>query len=268
MVDGMEIARTSSLSGCEHRVPLRALGVIGGGRNFGGCDLGGKEPGEGASGATTASDMDVEEGAAGPRDAAGGADVGAVGGQDGTDPVSTGGEAVVNTGSEYLAVDAAVTGVAASIKGPGQPPATRQRTTSASGEGRRVTSAFVNPLRSCGVDALPRQYASHSLPRRHRRDCVSMTASARWRERLELLNVVDWGLSRLPPALRINGDVSRSRFAFASDRWLPMDLVPHLSDGVSATREECPVRARVVPDGSPLVLHRRVAAPWTGTSLC
>ena len=163
VVDGMEIARTSSLSGCEHRVPLRALGVIGGGRNFGGCDLGGNEPGE---------------------------------------------------------------------------------------------------------DALPRQYASHSSPRRHRRDCVSMTASARWRERLELLNVVDWGLSRLPPALRINGDVSRSRFAFASDRWLPMDLVPHLSDGVSATREECPVRARVVPDGSPLVLHRRVAAPWTGTSLC
>ena len=102
--------------------------------------------------------MDVEEGAAGPRDAAGGADVGAVGGQDGTDPVSTGGEAVVNAGSEYLAVDA-------------------------------------------------------SSPRRHRRDCVSMTASARWRERLELLNVVDWGLSRLPPALRINGDVSRSRLA-------------------------------------------------------
>ena len=101
VVDGMEIARTSSLFGCEHRVPLRALGVIGGGRNFGGCDLGGNEPGEGASGATTASDMDVEEGAAGPRDAAGGADVGAVGGQDGTDPVSTGGEAVVNAGSEY-----------------------------------------------------------------------------------------------------------------------------------------------------------------------
>ena len=213
VVDGMEIARTSSLFGCDHRVPLHLLGGIGGGENFGGCDLGGKEPGEGASGATTASDMDVEEGAAGPRDAAGGADVGAVGGQDGTDPVSTGGEAVVNTGSEYLAVDAAVTGVAASIKGPGQPPATRQRTTSASGEGRRVTSAFVNPLRSCGVDALPRQYASHSSPRCHRRDCVSMTASARWRERLELLNVVDWGLSRLPPALRINGDVSRSRLA-------------------------------------------------------
>ena len=213
VVDGMEIARTSSLSGCEHRVPLRALGVIGGGQNFGGCDLGGNAPGEGASVATTASDMDVEEGAAGPRDAAGGADVGAVGGQDGTDPVSMGGEAVVNAGSEAGAVDAAVTGVAASIKGPGQPPATRQRTTSASGEEQRVTSAFVNPLRSCGVDALPRQYASHSSPRRHRRDCVSTTASARWRGRLELLKVVDWGLSRLPPALRINGDVSRSHLA-------------------------------------------------------
>ena len=108
VVDGMEIARTSSLSGCDHRVPLHLLGAIGGGENFGGCDLGGNEPGE---------------------------------------------------------------------------------------------------------DALPRQYASHSSPRRHRRDCVSMTASARWRERLELLNVVDWGLSRLPPALRINGDVSRSRLA-------------------------------------------------------
>ena len=42
-------------------VPGVAQGVIGGGENFGGCDLGGNEPDEGAGGATTASDMDVEE---------------------------------------------------------------------------------------------------------------------------------------------------------------------------------------------------------------
>ena len=118
------------------------------------------------------------------------------------------------------------------------------------------------------IDALPRQYASHSSPRRHRRDCVSMTASARWRERLELLNVVDWGLSRLPPALRIIGDVSRSRFAFASDRWLPMDLVPHLGDGGECGAREVPCPSEGCARRSPLVLRRRVAAPWTGTSLC
>ena len=48
-------------------VPGDPQGVIGGGENFGGCDLGGNEPDEGAGGATTASDMDVEEGAAGPQ---------------------------------------------------------------------------------------------------------------------------------------------------------------------------------------------------------
>ena len=47
--------------------PTVAQGVIGGGENFGGCDLGGNEPDEGLGGATTASDMDVEEGAAGPQ---------------------------------------------------------------------------------------------------------------------------------------------------------------------------------------------------------
>ena len=47
--------------------PTVAQGVIGGGENFGGCDLGGNEPDEGAGGATTASDMDVEEGEAGPQ---------------------------------------------------------------------------------------------------------------------------------------------------------------------------------------------------------
>ena len=45
--------------------PTVAQGVIGGGENFGGCDLGGNEPDEGAGGATTASDMDVE-GRSGP----------------------------------------------------------------------------------------------------------------------------------------------------------------------------------------------------------
>ena len=43
----------------------------------------GIEPGEGAGGAATASDMDVEAGTAGPRVAAGGADIGAADGHDG-----------------------------------------------------------------------------------------------------------------------------------------------------------------------------------------
>jgi len=68
------------------------------------------EPGEGAGGAATASDMDVEAGTAGPRVAAGGADVGAADGQDGTGSVSTGGEAAIDADGEGGA--ATVTGVA------------------------------------------------------------------------------------------------------------------------------------------------------------
>ena len=72
--------------------------------------MGGIEPGEGAGGAATASDMDVEEGTAGPRVAAGGADIGAADGHDGTDTVSTSGEAVIDADGEGGA--ATVTGVA------------------------------------------------------------------------------------------------------------------------------------------------------------
>ena len=74
--------------------------------------MGGIEPGEGAGGAATASDMDVEEGTAGPRVAAGGADIGAADGHDGTDTVSTSGEAVIDADCEGGAVGATVTGVA------------------------------------------------------------------------------------------------------------------------------------------------------------
>ena len=54
--------------------------------------------------------MDVEAGTAGPRVAAGGADVGAADGQDGTGSVFTGGEAVIDADGEGGA--ATVTGVA------------------------------------------------------------------------------------------------------------------------------------------------------------
>ena len=52
----------------------------------------------------------------------------------------------------------------------------------------------------------------HSSSRRSRRDAVSMTASARWRERWELLNIVDQGLC---PVRRRRGVVLRT----ASARW-------------------------------------------------
>ena len=56
--------------------------------------------------------MDVEEGTAGPRVAAGGADVGGADGRDGTDSVSTDGEAVIDADGEGGAGGATVTGVA------------------------------------------------------------------------------------------------------------------------------------------------------------
>ena len=74
--------------------------------------MGETEPGDGAGGAATAWDMDVEAGTAGPRVAAGGADVGAADGQDGTGSVSTGGEAVIDADGEGGAGGATVTGVA------------------------------------------------------------------------------------------------------------------------------------------------------------
>ena len=52
----------------------------------------------------------------------------------------------------------------------------------------------------------------HSSPRRSRRATVSMTASARWRERWERLNIVDQGLC---PVRRRRGVVPRT----ASARW-------------------------------------------------
>ena len=70
LVDAGAEARDGRVCGAGGGVPgdpTVAQGVIGGGENFGGCDLGGNEPDEGAGGATTASDMDVEEGAAGPQ---------------------------------------------------------------------------------------------------------------------------------------------------------------------------------------------------------
>ena len=66
----------------------------------------------GAGDASSPSDMEVEDWAAGPRVAAGGADVGAADGQDGTDSVSTGGEAVIDADGEGGAGGAIVTGVA------------------------------------------------------------------------------------------------------------------------------------------------------------
>ena len=84
---------------------------MGGGENFGGRDMGGIEPGEGAGGASSPSDMDVEDWAAGPRVAAGEVEAGAAGGQDGIDSGSAGGEAVINAEGES-AGDTAETGAA------------------------------------------------------------------------------------------------------------------------------------------------------------
>ena len=71
LVDAGAEARDGRVCGAGGGVPgdptVVAQGVIGGGENFGGCELGGNEPDEGAGGATTASDMDVEEGEAGPQ---------------------------------------------------------------------------------------------------------------------------------------------------------------------------------------------------------
>ena len=64
----------------------------------------------GAGDASSPSDMEVEDWAAGPRVAAGGADVGAADGQSGTGSVSTGGEAVIDADGEGSAVGATVTG--------------------------------------------------------------------------------------------------------------------------------------------------------------
>ena len=78
--------------------------------------------------------------------------------------------------------------------------------------------ATTRPLERRGpcLLGLPRSWQAgrqgHSSSRRSRRDAVSMTASARWRERWELLNIVDQDLC---PVRRRRGVVLRT----ASARW-------------------------------------------------